>query len=231
MVADQVGGVVGAVGHHRRAASPWKRSSPERSAHPKPLGWCEGRQRPGGARRRRRRRSRRCHPALGVVDHEDLVLDFLRLEGLDRGQNRVCDRSLLVVGGDDDRELHAVQAQRRRDGVLVGDRPSVEVGETPAVGLRGATSVAREEPPAVGDVERHVPGPILGAAPMAPRCRSARGRAAVVSSSERLTSRPPPTLPTNPLQRSGRRADSISSNRSAKCSRSRTCLPAAAKPM
>ncbi len=93
---------------------------------------------------------------------------------------------------------------------------------------RGRQSVMAEQRRAVGEIDaarrRAAPRRSPSTATSVPV--SSRHRARRSRSSDRLTSRPPPTLTVAPSQWSGRAScSSIRSTRSSTCSRSRTCLP------
>ena len=113
LVGDEVLGAVGAVGHHdrHRVALEGFEAGTYGEAEAVAVGrgqaadlWMLG----GDSRDHGRG-----VVGAGVVDDDHLVVDLLAGQRRDDALDRLGDRLLLVVGGDDDRELHAgVEAQR-----------------------------------------------------------------------------------------------------------------------
>ena len=144
------------------------------------------------------------------------------------------------AGAGDDRYRHPlspfpprrIDAERLRRSAP--RRPRSTRGCRPASARRCAAAATRPAPKslrAVGEVDRDVaraasrrPASIGTSLPVSSR------QISVVSRSERLHSRPPPTLTVRPSQRSGSSSwRSTRSTRSSTWSRSRTCLPCAAE--
>ena len=211
-------------------ASPSKRSSPERTVNPKPRGWCERRQRTCG-----------CSAAIASTRPavpSTLASSTTRIScsipaassAVDRLPQRLRDRARLVVGGDHDGELHRAAPATPTTSLEILLDPGQDVGEHLPGALRAAASrCARTGASSRRRIAERRRGARRPRRRSRPRCRSARGRSRSSRAARGCTSRPPPTLPTKPLQRSGSASCwSISSTRSSTCSRSRTCLPVAA---
>ena len=177
---------------------------PSGTANPKPRGWCERRQRTCG-----------CSAAIASTTAavpSTLASSITRISCSIPASSSVSialadrrgDRAGLVVGRHDDRELHR---SKPSDAATSSSLSLTQAWMSASISLgprAGRHAVLAKQPRAVGEVERHVAraapssaGSIGTSLPVSSR------QISVVSRSERLTSRPPPTLPTNPSQRSG----------------------------
>src|SRR5581483_10221331 len=153
-----------------------------------------------------------------VVHHDHLVLDLLPLQLLHDAPHRGGDRLLLVVGGDDDRELQARTLQRSTFRSWISRR----ISSTPYSSRQSGSSRS----PALRSLIHQRWSPIRGASPSVQSSSrpAMRSQSSIASSIEQFERRPPPMLETAGA-RGARWKASEAETRSALWMLSRTCLP------